>query len=88
MRAVQQKEDVINNDNRAVGNRKEDVVNNDNGAVGNRKEDVVNNDSSQTPSTGLRHTSFNTAISGYAVGVHKLSSNQRLFDDAQTAVSL
>ena len=29
-----------------------------------------------------------TAIVGYAIGLKKLSANERFFDDAQTAVSL
>ena len=41
-----------------------------------------------TPSTGLRHPSFNTAISSYTIGSRKLSANEQFFVGAQTVVSL
>ena len=55
----------------------------------------------QTPSTSLRHPSFNklqalvydilpsiTAVFSYAIGSRKLSANEQFFVGAQTAVSL
>ena len=42
----------------------------------------------ETPSTGLRHPSFNTAVFSYAIGSRKLSANEQFFVGAQTLVSL
>ena len=39
----------------------------------------------QTPSPGLRHLSFNTAVFGYAIGFRKLSANEQFFLDAQNS---
>ena len=45
--------------------------------------------SSQTPSTGVRHPSFNHCrIYSYAIGSRKLSANEQSFVGAQTVVSL
>ena len=44
----------------------------------------------QTPSTGLRHPSFNHCRINfsYAIGSRKLSANEQFFVGAQTVVSL
>ena len=42
----------------------------------------------QTPSTGLRHPSFTTAVFSYTTGSTKLSANEQFFVGAQTVVSL
>ena len=43
---------------------------------------------SQTPSTGLRHPSFNHCLFSYAIGSRKLSTNEQFFGGAQTVESL
>ena len=43
---------------------------------------------SQTPSTGLRHPSFNHCLFSYAIGSRKLSTNEQFFVGAQTVESL
>ena len=42
----------------------------------------------ETPSTGLRHPSFNHCLFSYAMGSRKLSANEQFFVGAQTVVSL
>ena len=44
--------------------------------------------STQTPSTGLRHPAFNTAVFSYNIGPRKLSANEQFFVGTQTVVSL
>ena len=41
-----------------------------------------------TPSTGLRHPSFNHAVFSYVIGSWKLSANKQFFVGAQTVVNL
>ena len=53
-----------------------------------KEEQYSNRVQVQTPSTCLRHPSFNHCRYSYAIGSRKLSANEQFFVGAQTVVSL